>query len=37
VLGADVAVPELPRLFLREDHDLPRALREPLETLSSGG
>jgi hypothetical protein len=31
VLGADVVVPERPRLVLREDGDLARSFSEPLE------
>src|SRR5581483_6549452 len=33
VLGADVVVLERPRLFLRENHNLPGPLRESLEHL----
>jgi hypothetical protein len=36
MLGADVVVPELSRLVLRENHDLPGGIREPLEHSSGG-
>jgi hypothetical protein len=36
VLGADVVVPERPRLVLGEDDDLASPLREPLEHSSRG-